>query len=101
MTTQIPRNQPKPPREVQGPASMPRIRPAVHHQPTPAAAKSASTSSSRVRTAAYAGDRPRPAAGRAGCRTVMRSGGPGEVRVGDARLALVLDAEGVDARPLR
>ena len=33
ITTQTPRNQPNVPRPVQGPSSMPRICPTVHHQP--------------------------------------------------------------------
>jgi hypothetical protein len=46
MTTQTPRNHPKVPRPVHGPLSMPRICPAVHHQPAPASAKRRSTSPS-------------------------------------------------------
>ena len=55
ITTQTPRNQPNAPREVQGPSSIPCIWPTVHHQPTAARAKSASTSPRRTRTAAKAG----------------------------------------------
>ena len=52
ITTQTPRNQPKAPSEVHGPSSMPCIWPTVHHQPTAARAKRASTSPRRTRTAA-------------------------------------------------
>src|SRR4051795_581614 len=63
ITTQAPRNQPKPPRPVQGPASMSRIRTPVDHQATAASAKSTATSPSRERTAAHAGVSPaRPGA---------------------------------------
>src|SRR4051812_12285762 len=43
ITIHTPRNQPKVPRALQGPVSMPRISPAVHHQPTAASAKRAAT----------------------------------------------------------
>src|SRR5256885_12151194 len=44
ITTHTPRNQPSVPRSVHGPPSMLRIWPSVHHQPTPATAKSKATS---------------------------------------------------------
>src|SRR3712207_4132465 len=58
ITTQSPRNQPSAPRPVHGPSSMPRIRSALHHQPTAASTNSAATRASRTRTAAKAGARP-------------------------------------------
>src|SRR4051812_22929447 len=101
MTTQTPRNQPKVPRAVHGPSSIPCICPAVHHQPAPASAKSTTTSPRRTRTAAKAAGRPPAAIGRACSTTVIRSGSPGEVRLRQAGLAFVGDPEGVDARTLR
>src|SRR6478735_2527900 len=101
MTTQTPRNQPNVTRPVQGPLSIPRICPAVHHQPTPASRKRTATRPSCARVAAKAGRSPVPAVGGAGCVPVMRSGGPREVRRREAGLPLVLDAERADPRPLR
>src|SRR5215213_7642520 len=64
-------------------------------------AKSAPTKPRRTRTAARAGARP-PCPGRGLCaRALIASGGPGELRGGQTRLALVLDAEGVDPRAPR
>src|SRR5690242_20463343 len=79
ITTQTVRNQPKVPRPVQGPLSMPCIWPAVHHQLIAATAKSSATRPSRVRTAASAGARPAPA-GRPACAgALIGSDGPGEL----------------------
>src|SRR3954470_13593082 len=55
ITTQSRTNQPKPLRAVQGPASIPRICPAAHHQPAAATRNSAMTRPSRSLTAANAG----------------------------------------------
>src|SRR4051812_17726777 len=63
ITTQTPRNQPSVPRPLHGPSSMPRIWPAVHHQPTPASANRTATSPRRARTAARAGAGPPPPVG--------------------------------------
>ena len=52
ITTQTPRNQPGAPRSVQGPSSMPCIWSSVHHQLTPARARSRAMSPSRTRVAA-------------------------------------------------
>src|SRR3954466_12472491 len=71
ITTQMPRNQPRPPRSVQGPASMPRISRAVQTHPTAARANSAATTPSRARTAAYAGPRPSLGPGEAVVRIVQ------------------------------
>ena len=57
ITTQTPRNPPSVPRAVHGPASMPRICSAVHHQPRPASARSSATNSSRSRAAVNAAAR--------------------------------------------
>src|SRR6201989_1198789 len=93
ITTQTPMNQPNPPRPLHGPLSMPRISRTVHHQPTAASAKRATMRPACARMAPYAGRRPGPP-------TVSVSGidlgGPGEVRLRQARLALVGDAESVD-----
>src|SRR6185312_4132604 len=51
ITIQTERNQPKVPRPVQGPLSIPCIWSAVHHQPAAASANSTTTSPRRVRTA--------------------------------------------------
>src|SRR5262245_35218392 len=80
---------------------MPRIRSAVHHQPTPARARSSATSPSLVRAAAHAGASPAEADARSSVAAITRSGGPGELGCREARLALVLDPEGADPRPLR
>src|SRR3954469_2628833 len=102
ITTQTPRNQPNVPSAVHGPSSIPCIWPTVHHQPTAASANRPSTSTTRTRTAAIAGDSPLVAIGRAGASTAVTwSGSPGEVRLRQPRLAFVGDAEGVDARALR
>ena len=60
ITTQMPRNQPRLPRLVQGPASMPRMTWTVQIHPTRATAHRAATSPSRARTAAAAGVEPAP-----------------------------------------
>src|SRR6478609_389846 len=100
MTTQTVRNQPAVPRPVHGPLSIPRISPAVHHQPMPARANSSATSPSRARAAAIAGPRPAPPVTRSGAETIMPSGCPGELGLREPGLSLVLDAEGVDPRAL-
>src|SRR5689334_22389553 len=100
ITTQIPRNQPRLPRLVHGPASMPCISRTVHTQLIAATAKSTATRPQRARAAAYAGARPVLPP----CATgddAMGSGSPGELGLGQSRLALVGDAEGVDARARR
>src|SRR3954447_3527993 len=91
ITTQTPRNQPSAPSADHGPSSMPSIRSAVHHQPTAASAKSSATSPSRERTAAAG-------ASRAGA--ITASCRPRELGLREPGLALVGDAEGVDARAL-
>src|SRR3954470_1876278 len=101
ITTQTPRNQPSVPRPVHGPSSMPCIWRAVHHQPTAARANRTATSPRRTRTAAKAGARPPPSTGRACAGALIGSRGPGELRGGQARLALVADAEGIDPRAPR
>src|SRR3954466_12991494 len=94
MTTQTPRNHPSVPSAVQGPSSMPCIRSIVDHQLTPARANSTATSQRRERAAANAGASPASAAGRFCAEAITRrSGCPGEVGLGEARLALVLDSE--------
>src|SRR3954447_3239792 len=55
ITIHTPRNQPKVPSAVQGPLSMPRIAPAVHHQPIAASANRTATIPRCARVAAYAG----------------------------------------------
>src|SRR3954462_6617222 len=101
ITIQTPRNQPNVPRPVHGPSSMPRISPTVHHHPAAASPTSTTTSPSWTRTAANAGRSPVSADLSADAAPVMASGGPGEVRLGQPRLPLVLDAEGVDPRARR
>src|SRR4051794_35435650 len=100
ITTQTPRNQPSVPRPVHGPASMPCICCAVHHQPRPARMKRTATSPRRVRTAANAGVRPAPPGGRTRAGALIGSGGPGELGGGETGLALEPDPEGVDVRTL-
>src|SRR2546423_7777249 len=101
ITIQMPRNQPSVPRPVQEPSSMPRIWSTDHHHPIPATTKSKATSPSRARAAANAGARP-PRWGMRSCaEAIKRSGGPGELGRRESRLALVLDAEGVDAGACR
>src|SRR5579863_9622591 len=101
ITTQIPRNQPTPPKALQGPLSMPRISCAVHHHPTPAPARSSATSPRRARIA----DGPAPTPGLIvdapweATVVIVESGRPGELRGGQTGLALVGDPEGVDLRP--
>src|SRR3954449_981674 len=101
MTTQMPRNQPNVPRPVQGPSSMPRICPTVHHQAPPARMRRTTTRPKRARLAANAGRRPPPADEAADRISVMPSGGPREVRLRQSGLPLVLDAERADPRSLR
>src|SRR4051812_42587670 len=98
ITTQTPRNQTKNPRAVQGPLSIPRISPAVHHQPKAANANRTATIPRWARVAAYAGRRLQPVTDSA---SVMTSSGPGEVRLRQAGLSLVGDAESVDPGALR
>src|SRR5512132_169953 len=101
ITTQTVRNQENAPRPVHGPSSIPRISPAVHHQPIAARATSSATRPRRMRTAASAGASP-PPVGRPACAgALMASGGPGKLGCREAGLALVLNAERVDTRPLR
>src|SRR3954453_17274357 len=95
ITTHTPRNQPSAPSAVPGPSSIPAIRSAVDHHATAASANSSAIRPSRARAAANAGPRPRAAATSP---TALTSSGPGEVRRGERRLALVLDAERADAR---
>src|SRR5262245_33534120 len=102
ITTHTDRNQPNVPRSVHGPLSMPRIRPAVHHQPTAASTTSSATSPRRARTAAYAGRNSlrarRGESVAVAADDVIGSGRPGEVGLRECRLTFVLDAEGVDPR---
>src|SRR4249919_2013227 len=77
---------------------MPRIAAMVHHQPTAASAKRTATVPRWARVAAYAGRRLEPVTDST---SVMTSSGPGEVRLRQAGLALVGDAEGVDPGALR
>src|SRR5438876_2957040 len=93
ITSQTPRKNPNEPSAVHGPASIPCIRPITHHQPAAARPKSSTTSPRRALAAAKAGASPCDEAAAS-----TGSGGPGEVRVRKARLALVLDAEGADLR---
>ena len=94
ITTQTPRNQPNVPRPLHGPLSMPRISPTVHHHPAAASAKRTQNEPElrdgwrRARDA-----RPESAADRT---SVIPSGGPREVRLRQAGLSFVLDAEGAD-----
>src|SRR5271157_5352309 len=100
MTIQTPRNQPRVPRSVPGPSSMPRMRSTVHHQPAAASANSSAISTSRLRAAAKAGRSPLPSP--AWCaEATITSSGPREQRCGQGGLALVLNAEPIDLRPLR
>src|SRR4051812_48725369 len=100
ITTHTVMNQPKAPRSVQGPLSIPRIWSAVHHQPAIASTKSSATRSRCVRTAANVGARapPRRVGSTAGA--VTPSCRPGEVGLRESGLAFVLNAERVDARAL-
>src|SRR4051794_18118 len=100
ITTQTPTNQPRSPRSVPGPASMPAMRSAVDHQPTPPSARSTATSPSRARTATNAGLSPSRSAREATAGSALTSRGPGELRIRQTRLAFVLDAECVDSRAL-
>src|SRR3954454_17795010 len=92
ITAQTPRNQPSVPRPVHGPSSIPLIRSPVDHQPTAATATRSGMSESCDRAALR---------GRAGAAALIRSGGAGELGLRQSRLALVLHAEGADARALR
>src|SRR3954466_15279794 len=100
ITTQAPGNQPAVPSAAQGPASIPAISPATHHQPSPASPKSTATSPSRARAAANAGSSPGSPAVRSEM-AITSSGCPGEVGRRQPGLALVLDAEPADPRALR
>src|SRR5215218_3759328 len=73
----------------------------VHHHPNAAMAKSAPTRPRRTRTAARAGARPSRPGREPRARVLIASGGPGELGGGQTRLALVLNAEGVDPRAPR
>src|SRR6266550_358925 len=97
ITTQTPRNQPSVPRPVQGPLSIPRIWPSVHHQPLPARAKSTVTRPSRARAAPKCGARPVPGA-RSCAGAITCSNRPRELGGRETCFALVLDPEGVDSR---
>src|SRR3954451_19145012 len=94
ITSHTPRNQPRAPSAVPGPSSIPAMRSAVDHHATAASANSSAISPSRARAAAKAGASPRP---RMTSPAALTSGGPGEVRRGERRLALVLDPERADA----
>src|SRR4051812_28390449 len=96
ITTQTPTNQPSVPRPVQDPSSMPRICPLVHHQLRVASASNRAMRPSRARVAASAGARPAVTEARSGVATITASGGPRELGSREPRLALVLDAEGID-----
>src|SRR5215207_2467657 len=104
ITIQTPRNQPSAPRSVPGPSSIPRMRSAVDHQATPESTSSRAISATRARAAAKAGARPVAAVGGASelpTAPMVTSGSPGEPRRREGCLALVVDAEGVDARARR
>src|SRR5439155_12895072 len=101
ITTPTARNHPRAPRPVHGPLSIPRIRPAVHHHPAAASANSSAMSPSRARAAVNAGARPPPRGTSTRTARITRSSRPGEVGLRKAGLALVPDAERVDARALR
>src|SRR3954452_2561898 len=92
ITAHTPRNQPSVPRPVHGPSSMSLMRCPLDHHPTAAAPHRSAMSVGCDRAAAMA---------RAGAAMLIRSGGPGELGLREAGLALVLDAEGADARALR
>src|SRR3954447_15659473 len=98
ITTHAPRNQPSAPSAVQGPSSIPLIRAPVDHHPIAAIAKRRATRPSCDRAARRAGASP---ASHSAVAAITRSGGPGELGLRQARLPLVLDPEGADARPLR
>src|SRR5262245_22085003 len=101
ITTQLARNHEDAPSPVHGPSSIPRIWSADHHQLIAARATSRKTRPRRARTATSAGASP-PPLGRPACAGALTvSGGPGELGRREAGLSLVLDAESVDARPLR
>ena len=78
ITTQTPRNQPKVPRAVQGPSSMPRIWSAVHHQPSGGQGEE---HGDEPQARAHGGDTPGEGPSRLTGWTcsVMSSGGPREV----------------------
>src|SRR5919106_3642307 len=102
ITIHTPRNQPTAPRSVPGPSSIPRMRSVVDHHASAARPNSAAIRPRRARAAANAGPRPVPPSSRAGREaTALTSGRPREGRVREAGLALVLDAEGTDARARR
>src|SRR3954468_11610515 len=101
ITTPTPRNQPNAPSSVPGPASIPPMRSAVDHHPIAARAKSAAIRPSRPRAALSAGASPAPCPPAAGSALALNSGGPRERRGREARFALVLDPERVDARARR
>src|SRR5262245_64075835 len=101
ITTQTPTNQPSVPSAVPGPASIPRMRSTVDHQASPASANRRVTSSSLARAAANAGARPACPPGKRVEAAELISRGPGEVRLREARPALVRDPEGVDPRARR
>src|SRR4051794_23135098 len=94
-------NQPKVPSADHGPLSIPLINRAVHNQPSAASPNRTTTSARWARAALNAGRMPTPTLAGADWTPVMGSGGPGEVGLGEPGLPLVLDAEGVDPRPLR
>src|SRR4051812_16323482 len=98
----MPTNQPSVPRSAPGPPSMPRISPVVHHHASAASTNSRATRAGRDRTASRASAGPPRRRSAARTETAgATSGGPGEARAREARLALVLDAERVDAGPGR
>src|SRR5438445_11381071 len=98
ITTQTSRNQLRLPRLVQGPASMPRICLAIHHQPTTAIARSSATKPSRTLAATNVARTSTPSATRVVIATAVTSCRPGELRCRKPRLALVIDPERVDTR---
>src|SRR5438445_8399673 len=81
ITTQTPRNQPKPPRLVHGPESIPRIARVVQTQPPAARANNTAMRPSRARAAAYTGPSPagRSTVGVGPAVSVIGSGCPGEL----------------------
>src|SRR3954470_18591864 len=101
ITTQTPTNQPRVPRPVQDPSSMPLICSLVHDQLRMASASNRPMRPRRARADVRRGARPAVAEARSGVAAIIPSGGPGELGCREPRLPLVLDAEGIDLRALR
>src|SRR3954447_3043394 len=101
ITTQTPTNQPRVPRPVQDPSSMPLICSLVHDQQRMASASNRPMRPRRARADVRRGARPAVAEARSGVAAIIPSGGPGELGCREPRLPLVLDAEGIDLRALR